>query len=96
MKKVLINQPNLDKNLKPKPDVNIAIFAHMLNEFTQYYIKENKNDVSDELHDLGLPIGPKVLELATYREKALKNNGNICQYGRRELKIVNMLHFINN
>ena len=26
----------------------------------------------------------------------MKNSGNICQYGRRELKIVNMLQFINN
>ena len=86
----------MDKPLKPKPDVNIAIFAHILNEFAQYFIKENKNDIQDELHDLGLPLGPKVLELATFREKALKNNNNICQYGRRELKIVNMLHFINN
>ena len=24
------------------------------------------------------------------------NNNNICQYGKREVKIVNMLHYINN
>jgi hypothetical protein len=59
-------------------------------------MKNDQKDIEQELHALGVPIGMKVLELATYREKALKNNNNICQYGRRELKIVNMLHFINN
>ena len=44
-KVALVNQPNMDKTLKPKPDVNIAIFAHVLNEFAQYFIKENKNDI---------------------------------------------------
>ena len=34
--------------------------------------------------------------MATIREKAMPFNGNICQYGRRETKVVNMLHFINN
>ena len=36
------------------------------------------------------------MELAVFREKALPNQNNICQYGRRETKLVNMLHFINN
>ena len=31
-----------------------------------------------------------------FREKAMPNSKNICQYGRRETKIVNMLHYINN
>ena len=30
-----------------------------------------------------------------FREKALPNQGNICQYGKRETKVVNMLHFVN-
>ena len=31
-----------------------------------------------------------------YRDKAATNNNNICQYGKRECKIENMLHHINN
>ena len=68
----------------------------MFNEITQYLIKQNERDIEEELHSLGVPLGQKILELTVYREKALKNNGNICAYGRRELKIVNMLYFINN
>jgi len=26
----------------------------------------------------------------------MNNNNKICQYGRRELKVANMLHHINN
>ena len=84
-------QPNLEKPLKQRSEVSLAIFSHIFNEFVQHFLKDNQNDIQDELHDLGVPLGPKILELATYREKAMKNNGNICQYGRRELKIVNML-----
>ena len=45
-----------------------------------------------QLHELGLPIGEKMLELTFYREKG---NSNACSSGKRELEIVNMLHFIN-
>ena len=57
---------------------------------------KNDKDVESQLHDLGVPIGLQVLELASFRDKALPNNKNICQYGRRETKFVNVLHFINN
>ena len=59
-------------------------------------MKSEDKDVEQQLHDLGIPIGQQVLELAAYREKAMPNNNNICQYGRRETKVVNVLHFINN
>ena len=57
-------------------------------------MNSESGDIEKELHDLGLPIGEKVLELTIYREKS--QNNNICQYGKRETKVVNMLHFINN
>ena len=48
-----------------------------------------------ELHELGVPIGQKILELSVYREKAMKNSNNICKYGKREIKIESLLHYIN-
>ena len=59
-------------------------------------MKSDQNDIESELHDLGFPIGQRVLELAVFRDKAMNNGNNICQYGRRECKSVNLLHFINN
>ena len=59
-------------------------------------MSDDNTDIEKELHDFGIPLGQRVLELTTYREKAMTNSNNICQYGKREVKIVNMLHFINN
>ena len=59
-------------------------------------MKNEQADLEQELHDFGIPLGQRFLELTTYREKAISNNNNICLYGKREVKIVNMLHFINN
>ena len=39
-----------------------------------------------------MPIGEKMLELSFYREKG---NSHATSSGKRELEIVNMLHFIN-
>ena len=39
-----------------------------------------------------MPIGEKMLELTFYREKG---NSHATSSGKRELEIVNMLHFIN-
>ena len=49
-------------------------------------------DLETQLHELGMPIGEKMLELTFYREKG---NSNAANSGKRELEIVNMLHFIN-
>ena len=96
MKSQIVQPQNLDKPLKQRPEVSLSVFSHLFNEFTQQLIKNNEKDIEVELHDLGKPLGPKVLELTVYREKALTNNNNICQYGKRETKVVNMLHYINN
>lgn len=52
------------------------------------------NDLEHQLFHLGLEIGEKVLELSFYREKGGINGA--CGSGKRETKLVNMLHFINN
>lgn len=53
-----------------------------------------QNDLENQLFQLGLPIGEKVLELMFYREKG--GISGACSNGKRETKLVNMLHFINN
>ena len=50
-------------------------------------------DLERELHALGLPVGERILELLFYREKG---NSSPCMGGKREVKIINMLHFVNN
>jgi hypothetical protein len=53
---------------------------------------EPQPDLEQQLFDLGVPIGERVLELISARElgKSLNAVG-----GKRETGIVNMLHFIN-
>jgi hypothetical protein len=50
-------------------------------------------DLEKELFDLGTPVGERILELQCYRDKG---SSNTCSVGKREIRIVNMLHFINN
>ena len=50
-------------------------------------------ELEKELFDLGRPVGERILELMFYREKG---TSSACNSGKREIKIVNMLHFINN
>ena len=57
------NQPNLSKSLKPRAEVSISAFGHLFNEITQHFITKNERDLEEELHDLGVPIGQRVLEL---------------------------------
>ena len=49
-------------------------------------------DLESQLHELGVPVGEKMIELAFYREMRTPNASN---NGKRELEIVSMLHFIN-
>ena len=50
-------------------------------------------DLETELYEMGKPIGERVLELMFYREKG---TSQACSGAKREIRIVNMLHFINN
>ena len=52
------------------------------------------NDLEHQLYLMGIPIGERVLELLFYREKG--GITGACQAGKREIKLVPMLHFINN
>ena len=64
--------------MKPRPEVSLSAFAYLFSEITQNLMKKDQNDIESELHDLGFPIGQRVLELAVYRDKAMNNGGNIC------------------
>jgi Transport protein particle (TRAPP) component len=50
-------------------------------------------DLEQQLFELGVPIGERILELMFARE--LGKNLNVSATGKRETGIVNMLHFIN-
>ncbi len=86
-----MNKKNvMDTNIKSKKELPISLFSFLFSEIVQYILSkksDNKEfDAQNELTYLGYPIGEKVLELTTFREKGFK----------RETKIVNMLQFIHN
>jgi len=43
---------------------------------------------------MAVPIGEKVLEMLFYREKG--GAAGACSQGKREIRLVQMLHFVNN
>ena len=69
---------SLDKPLRARGETSLSAFSYLFCEITQQLMKDETIDIEQQLHDLGVPIGMRVLELAQYREKAQTNNGNIC------------------
>lgn len=82
----------MDTNIKLKKEIPISLFSFLFSEIIQYIMSKKPDDVNkeydfdDQLSSFGYPIGEKLLEITTLREKGFK----------RELKIVNMLQFIHN
>ena len=88
--------------------VSMSAFSFLFSEIVQYMMKQElaannqRNltnaqgppvpDLEQQLHQLGIPIGERVLELCTHRDKG---NSTATNSGKRELGIVNMLHYIN-
>ena len=79
-----------DRSLKEKKTVPITTFSFLFGEMVQYMSSKSSNDkdfdLEEKLSSLGYPIGEKVLELCSVREKNFK----------KETKIVQMLQFIHN
>ena len=79
-----------DRSLKEKKIVPITTFSFLFGEMVQYMSSKSSNDkdfdLEEKLSSLGYPIGEKVLELCSVREKNYK----------KETKIVQMLQFILN
>lgn len=98
-----------ERNLKPRAEVSLSIFSYLFSEIVQQLMKNEKsggagggvgadhpgqNDLEHQLYQLGVPVGEKLLELLFYREKG--GQSGACSQGKRETKLVSMLHFINN
>ena len=79
-----------DRSLKEKKNVPVTTFSFLFGEMVQYMSLKSSNekefDLEEKLSSLGYPIGEKVLELCSVREKNFK----------KETKIVQMLQFIHN
>ena len=73
--------------------------AKQIHDYRQNMDEESKKnappipDLESELHDLGKPIGERILDLAFYREKG---SAAACSGGKREIKIVEMLLFVKD
>ena len=91
----------MDTNIKIKKEIPISLFSFLFSEIIQYVSKSSENnnyntnnnnnfsnnfDFEEQLSSFGYPIGEKMLEITTLREKGHK----------RELKIVNILQFVHN
>ena len=70
--------------------VPISTFSFLFGEMIQYVSSKTSSDkefdLEEKLSSLGYPIGEKILELCSYKDKNYK----------REVKIVSMLQFIHN
>ena len=75
-----------DRSLKSRREVSASSFHFLFSEIVQYYSKRctNAQDFSKSLEDLGYHLGPRILELVCYRERACK----------KETTIVEMLRFV--
>ncbi|CDJ43352.1 transport protein particle component Bet3 domain-containing protein, putative [Eimeria tenella] len=67
-------------------EVSLSSFSFLFSEMVQYSLNAAKKGyrMEDRLHEMGLRIGYKVLELVAFRERAAK----------REIRIVSFLSFV--
>ena len=90
LKKEMSKSKDYDRPLKDRKYLPITTFSFLFGEMVQYMSSKSSNDkdfdIEEKLSSLGYPIGEKVLELCSVREKNFK----------KETKIVNMLQFIHN
>merc|ERR1711964_364877 len=76
--------PILERSLnKTRPDVSLSAFAFLFAETVNYCLKKVTmvHELEDRLHDLGMPVGVRVLDLYNF-----KFNNN-----RREVRLLAML-----
>mmetsp|Transcript_9839 Transcript_9839/g.30630 ORF Transcript_9839/g.30630 Transcript_9839/m.30630 type:complete len:191 (-) Transcript_9839:164-736(-) len=76
-----------DRSLqKPRGEVSLSAFAFLFSEVVDYCLKKASvmQEMEERLHELGLPIGPRVLDLCCCRESR----------NRRETRILPMLTFV--
>ena len=72
-----------DRNLKERKYVPITTFSFLFGEMVQYMQSKSSGDkdfdLEEKLSSLGYPIGEKVLELCSVREKNFKKETKIVQ-----------------
>ncbi|KAL8273588.1 hypothetical protein Esti_002515 [Eimeria stiedai] len=71
---------------KTKDKVSLSAFAFLFSEIVQYCLVAAKRGyrMEDRLHELGLRVGYKALDLVMYRER----------HNRREIKLLSILTFV--
>eukprot|EP00929_Paragymnodinium_shiwhaense_P096451 TRINITY_DN58035_c0_g1_i1.p1 TRINITY_DN58035_c0_g1~~TRINITY_DN58035_c0_g1_i1.p1 ORF type:complete len:192 (-),score=46.18 TRINITY_DN58035_c0_g1_i1:93-668(-) len=72
---------------KPRSEVSLSAFAFLFSEVVDYCMRkvsDSMQELEERLHELGVPVGARCLELYTARE-----NRN-----RRETRLLPMLNFI--
>lgn len=77
----------LERSLqKSKHEVSLSAFAFLFSEIVQYCLAAAKRGyrMEDRLHELGLRVGYKALDLVLYRER----------HNRREVKLLSILTFV--
>jgi|EP00927_Polykrikos_kofoidii_P077638 hypothetical protein len=76
-----------DRSLaKPRTEVSLSAFAFVFSEVVDYCLKKVNamHELEERLHELGVPVGQRALELYGYREN--KN--------RRETRLLPMMNFV--
>eukprot|EP00922_Rhytidocystis_sp_ex-Travisia-forbesii_P019320 GHVS01028634.1.p1 GENE.GHVS01028634.1~~GHVS01028634.1.p1 ORF type:complete len:204 (-),score=16.78 GHVS01028634.1:455-1066(-) len=76
-----------DRSLaKSKHEVSLSLFAFLFSEAVQYSMSQSKQGyrLEDKLHELGVRVGYRVLDLLVFREK-----------NKREIHILPMLKFVS-
>ena len=70
-----------ERSLKEKKTVPITTFSFLFGEMVQYMSSKSSSDkdfdLEEKLSSLGYPIGEKVLELSSVREKNFKKETKI-------------------
>ncbi|CBZ53943.1 transport protein particle component Bet3 domain-containing protein [Neospora caninum Liverpool] len=87
-RKSLTHPSLLDRSLqKSKQEVSLSIFAFLFSEIVQYCLSSAKKGyrMEDRLHELGLRVGYKILDLLVYRER----------HKKREIKVLSILTFVS-
>ena len=77
-KNTITNYYNSNNKLTQKNEVPLTTFSFLLSEMVQYMLSKSNDDkdfdIEEKLSSLGYPIGEKILELCSYKEKNYKRD----------------------
>ena len=62
------NKSPLDRPLnKRREKVNLSTFSYLFSEIIQYFLSKNTQTLEKDLTELGEQMGPRILELLSFR-----------------------------